>query len=298
MARYRLLTALTVLAVTTVVVAASVTSMSLASSSHHDAGVWRAPPTPQAVAQPGAVASAGPAAGQSTPSPSTSPAGPAGPKTSPSPPGAGSGRQAAHGPGDSAALTGSAGVALTFDDGPDPVYTPQMLNLLKRYGVKATFCLIGTRARDYPDLVRRIVAEGHSLCNHSWQHLLDLAKRPDAYIRGDLQRTNQAILAAVPGAQIKYFRAPGGYFTPRLSAIGRELGMKPIYWLVDPQDWNATKYGTGGLMVNHIVSVVRGYTRPGAIVLSHDRAKPDTITAYENILPWLIARFTLIPLPT
>jgi peptidoglycan/xylan/chitin deacetylase (PgdA/CDA1 family) len=297
MARYRLLTVLTVLAVATVVVAASVTSMSLASTSR-DAGVWRAPATARSAAAQGAVTSSGPASGPASGQPTNPPpTGAASPKASSAAPGA-DGARSHHGPGDSAVLTGSSGVALTFDDGPDPVYTPQMLNLLKRYGVKATFCLIGSRARDYPGLVRRIVADGHSLCNHSWQHLLDLAKRPDGYIRGDLQRTNQAILAAVPGAQIKYFRAPGGFFTPRLSAIAGELGMKPIYWFVDPQDWNFTKYGTGGQMVSHIVSTVRGYTRPGAIVLSHDRAKPDTITAYENLLPWLVARFKLIALPT
>ena len=206
--------------------------------------------------------------------------------------------------------TGGKAVALTFDDGPDPVNTPKILDLLKMYGVKATFCLIGFRVRDDHasgrDLVKRMVAEGHTLCNHSWQHLLNLAalkadkKTPvhtDAFIRKDLKQTNDAILAEVPTAKIQYFRAPGGNFTTRLVDIAASMGMKSIYWAVDPRDWDSATFGTGASMVKHVISAVQHDTGPGAIVLSHDNGKPDTITAYKTLLPWLKTRFTLIPLP-
>src|SRR4051812_510389 len=101
------------------------------------------------------------------------------------------------GPGPAGAITMTAtrAVALTFDDGPDPVTTPRILDLLRANGVKATFCVIGTLAHDHPDLVRRIAAEGHTLCNHSWRHLLDLGSRGPADIRDDLARANDAIHA-------------------------------------------------------------------------------------------------------
>jgi len=193
-------------------------------------------------------------------------------------------------------LTGSSSVALTFDDGPDPTYTPQILDLLKDHGVKATFCVIGSRARDYPDLIRRIVAEGHTLCNHSWQHLLNLGKRPLSYQTWDLEQTNNAIHAAVPDVPIRYFRAPGGNFTRGLIDLAGRLGMSPLSWDVDPRDWDTAGYGRGTPMVNHITSVVEHTVRPGSIILSHDRAHPDTVVAYRSLLSWLQARYTLTQL--
>jgi peptidoglycan/xylan/chitin deacetylase (PgdA/CDA1 family) len=220
------------------------------------------------------------------------------PSGSPSPSGSRSGRpDRSVGPGGSAKRTGSAAVALTFDDGPDPVQTPAMLDLLKRYGVKATFCLVGFRARDYPDLVRRIVAEGHTLCNHSWQHLIDLAHRPVDEIRRDLEATNDAIRAAVPGVKIRYFRAPGGNFTPELVSIARGYGMASIYWQVDPRDWDHRSTASDQEHVARVIAAVQAGVRPGAIVLSHDNRQPTTIEAYRTLLPWLKARFALRALP-
>jgi peptidoglycan/xylan/chitin deacetylase (PgdA/CDA1 family) len=192
--------------------------------------------------------------------------------------------------------TGSEAVALTFDDGPDPQNTPAILDLLKEQGVKATFCLVGFRARDNPDLVRRIVADGHTLCNHSWQHLIDLAKKPPEEIRDDLRRTNEAIRAAVPGARIPYFRAPGGNFTRDLVRTARQMGMTSIYWQVDPRDWEHKKEESTTAHVDRLIHDIKRDTRPGAIVLSHDNKQPTTIEAYKVLLPWLKDRFQLIPL--
>src|SRR4029453_13329030 len=125
-----------------------------------------------------------------------------GPSAGPGSPSPDAGR---FGPAGSLKYTGSAAVALPFDAGP-ALNTPRILDLLKQHGVKATFCLVGFRARDHPDLVRRIAAEGHTFCNHSWQHLLNLASRPVDYINWDLSHTNEVIRSIVPGAKIPYFR--------------------------------------------------------------------------------------------
>ena len=207
------------------------------------------------------------------------------------------------GPFGSLASTGSTAVALTFDDGPDPVNTPKILDLLKQCGVHATFCLVGHRARDNPDLVRRIYNEGHTLCNHSWQHL-DLSHPPATTATGkpytilhDLEATNNAIHKAVPGAPIKYFRAPYGNWTQDVIDAAKALGMTPLDWSVDPRDWDSATFGTGAPLVTHVIDTVEAKVRPGSIVLSHDNAHPDTITAYRTLLPWLKARFKLIPMP-
>ena len=204
---------------------------------------------------------------------------------------------AASGPAGSQRLTGSDGVALTFDDGPDPQYTPQILDLLRQYGVQATFSVIGSRVRDYPDVVRRIVAEGHNLSNHSWQHLMDLGQRPWSYQNWDLRNTLEWFQTVVPDAPIRYFRAPGGNFTPALVQLAGSLEMNSLFWDVDPRDWDALTYGHGQVMVDHIVAVVKGTTRPGSIILSHDRVRPDTVAAYKILLPWLKDHFRLIRLP-
>ena len=194
-------------------------------------------------------------------------------------------------------MTGSAGVALTFDDGPDPTYTPRFLDILKQMGVHATFCVVGKRAIQMPDLLRRIVAEGHTLCNHSYFHDLGLGTLEIPAIRKDLQDTTDAIHTAVPGYPVRYFRAPGGNFTKVLVDVAASLGMRSLSWAIDPRDWDFTAYGTGEAMVHHITSVVESQARPGVVILSHDLSKPDTLAAYRILIPWLKARFTLIPMP-
>ena len=249
---------------------------------------------------PAGVTGAGVAANGSTPQAAPPAAGGPGPTTAPSPgPVSPSASHSASADPVAGALrrTGTGAVALTFDDGPDPVQTPLLLDLLKEQGVKATFCMVGFRARDHPDLVRRIAAEGHTLCNHSWQHLTNLAKRPVNYIKWDLESTNDAIRAAVPDAKIAYFRAPGGNFTPELVALAKQYGMTSIYWQVDPRDWDHKKDPSDPAHVARVVANVQRYTKPGSIVLSHDNGQPDTIEAYRTLLPWLKERFELAPLP-
>jgi peptidoglycan/xylan/chitin deacetylase (PgdA/CDA1 family) len=136
------------------------------------------------------------------------------------------------------------------------------------------------------------VREGHALCNHTWSHDLTLGQKTDAEIRSDLQRTNDAIHLAVPGATISYFRHPGGNFTPRAVRIAAELGMTSIYWDVDPRDWS----NPGAWAISQ--SVI-SRTRAGSIVLMHDGGgdRSQTVTACKTIFPNLKSRFRLIPLP-
>jgi peptidoglycan/xylan/chitin deacetylase (PgdA/CDA1 family) len=209
----------------------------------------------------------------------------------------GAGRPRFDGPANSATKTGSAGVALTFDDGPDPVQTPRILDLLARHHVKATFCLVGLNVVAHPELVRRIVAEGHTLCNHTWRHSLTLGKQQPAVIRADLQRTNAAIRAAAPGAPIKYLRAPGGNFTPNFVKVAADLGMTSIYWQVDPRDWDHPKGESDAAHRAKVMSAIKTHVHKGSIVLSHDFGQPDTIAAYQAMIPWLQQRYQLIALP-
>ncbi|SCL16761.1 Peptidoglycan/xylan/chitin deacetylase, PgdA/CDA1 family [Micromonospora rhizosphaerae] len=182
--------------------------------------------------------------------------------------------------------TGDRAVALTFDDGPDPRWTPKVLDQLRAARVTATFCLIGKQAQRYPALVARIAREGHQLCNHSWRHDMNLGRRPLAEIRADLVRTDRAIKAAVPNARIPYYRQPGGRWTPEVVAVARQLGMRSLHWSVDPQDW---AHPTAETIIERVESAVR----PGAIVLLHDGGgdRRQTLAACQRLIPDLKRRY-------
>ncbi|GAA1390859.1 hypothetical protein GCM10009661_82680 [Catellatospora chokoriensis] len=188
--------------------------------------------------------------------------------------------------------SGSSGVALTFDDGPHPTWTPRVLAALRAKGVKATFCLVGTQVKAHPALVRQIVAEGHTLCNHSWNHEFKLGTWSDAKISSNMRATNNAIHEAAPGAPIRYFRHPGGNWTAAAVRVARSLGMSPLHWTVDPQDWRRPAASTiAG-------RVVKG-TRAGGVVLLHDAGgdRSQTLAALPGIISGLRAKYRLIRLP-
>lgn len=187
--------------------------------------------------------------------------------------------------------TGSNTVALTFDDGPDPNWTPKVLQKLREHDIKATFCLVGKNARAYPELVQEIVADGHTLCNHSWSHDLELGKKSKDKIRLDMTKTNDAIHAAVPDADIAYFRHPGGNWTNNAIDVAAELGMKSLNWSVDPRDWEKPS-------AKKIADRVITNTKLGSIVLLHDAGgdRTNSFNALERILKELGDTFVLIPL--
>ncbi|MFC3503040.1 polysaccharide deacetylase family protein [Micromonospora krabiensis] len=189
--------------------------------------------------------------------------------------------------------TGNGKVALTFDDGPDPQYTPQVLAALREYGVRATFCLVGENAQNHPDLVQAIVDDGHTICNHSWNHDVTLGSRSTDEIRRDLLRTNAAIRAAVPDAPIVWYRQPGGAWTYPVVSVAHSLGMTPIHWTVDPADWEAPG-------ASRITTSVLAAVEPGSVVLLHDAggSRQGTVDALHRILADLTSRFELEALPT
>ncbi|MET0425499.1 MAG: polysaccharide deacetylase family protein [Actinoplanes sp.] len=231
-----------------------------------------------------------------SPEPSTSAAAPtkaASPAVTATDPAVPAKQVAKAGPGNSLRVTGSATVALTFDDGPDPVQTPKILAMLAEQRITATFCLVGNQVRKHPEIVRQIVDAGHTLCNHTWNHSLTIGKDKPAKIQADLARTSDEIRKAVPGVSIPFFRAPGGNFSDRLVSVAAEQGMTSLYWEVDPRDWDHPDGETDEAHVDKIVNQVRKNVRPGSIVLSHDFNQPDTIAAYEKLLPWLKQNFTL-----
>lgn len=271
----------------------------------------------RAAADTTTTASKHPAAPTSSPAPAVAPPGKPSPSVSPSPSSpppvthspvqtptpvrthktAHTGAKHPIGPAGSLMITGSKSVALTFDDGPDPAQTPKILKLLAAQHVHATFCLVGENVRRNPEMVRQIVAGGHTLCNHTWDHSLKIGKQTPAKIQADLRRTNDAIRKAAPGVKIKYFRAPGGNFTPALVKVAKQMGMTSIYWRVDPRDWDHPAGESDAAHRAKVIRAVERHTHPGSIILSHDYAQPDTIAAYRTLIPWLRHRYRLIALP-
>ncbi|HWM40755.1 MAG TPA: polysaccharide deacetylase family protein [Streptomyces sp.] len=180
-------------------------------------------------------------------------------------------------------LDSSAGrrIALTFDDGPDPVYTPQVLEILRRHRVPATFCVLGENAVVYPGLLRAIADGGHLIANHSWSHpALPRLRASDA--RKELARTSELIEQEV-GAPPVWARAPYGYWNKETLAISAGLGMSPLGWSVDTGDWAQPG-------VSEIVSTVMDNVQPGSIILSHDGGADaaQTVAALQNYLPQLL----------
>jgi peptidoglycan-N-acetylglucosamine deacetylase len=197
-----------------------------------------------------------------------------------------------YGPVGSMATTGAASVALTFDDGPGP-YTGQILGLLEKYHIKATFCMIGRQIYSYADEVKRMIRDGDTLCNHSWDHDEQMGEKSLEKIQWEMSKTNAAIHKIDPSAQIRYFRNPGGNFTKSTVAVCENMGMRPLFWSVDTRDWSVPG-------VNHIQAQLAVNTHHGSIVLMHDGGgdRTETLEALRVMLPRLANQYTLIPLPT
>jgi peptidoglycan/xylan/chitin deacetylase (PgdA/CDA1 family) len=177
---------------------------------------------------------------------------------------------------------GAMAVALTFDDGPHPKYTEQVLAVLRDRDVVATFCLVGGPARSNPDLVKAIVADGHVLCNHTVDHDMGLRHRSDGEITSDLEDTQAAILAAAPDADIRFFRAPGGNFATNLNSTAATLGFTPLGWSIDTRDWR--KPGAAAIRDTVLTQI-----HPGAVVLMHDGGgdRSQTVSALPEIIDGL-----------
>ncbi|GCE10690.1 polysaccharide deacetylase family protein [Tengunoibacter tsumagoiensis] len=174
-------------------------------------------------------------------------------------------------------------VALTFDDGPNPPYTGQILDILKQYHVKATFFDMGSHVASFPDLAQREDAEGHLVGNHTWAHpnMPTLSTDDMLYqlnLTGDtLQRTL--------GKRPTFFRPPYGAFDARVLKIANQLGLTTVQWNVDARDWELPSPAT---ITYRIVSA----THNGSIILLHDGGgdRSRTVAALPAIIEQLQAR--------
>jgi peptidoglycan/xylan/chitin deacetylase (PgdA/CDA1 family) len=126
-------------------------------------------------------------------------------------------------------------LALTFDDGPNPAWTPQLLDLLDRRTVKATFFLLGSFAEQQPALTRSIADAGHLIGNHSWSHP-NLSLTTAHRVNEELTRTKNT-LERVTGKPVRYFRPPFGARRPYVLRAARALGMEPVMWNAMTSDW-------------------------------------------------------------
>jgi peptidoglycan/xylan/chitin deacetylase (PgdA/CDA1 family) len=172
-------------------------------------------------------------------------------------------------------------IAMTFDDGPSGPNTPRLLDMLKERKIHATFFFVGQCVAEYPDIVKRIVAEGHEIGNHSWSHP-DLAKMGDDAVRSEIQKTQDAIVQAC-GVTPKLMRPPYGAFTARQRAWANgNWGYKIILWDVDPLDWKIRNS-------DHVKAEILKQTTAGSIILSHDIHK-TTVDAMPSTLDTLLAK--------
>jgi peptidoglycan/xylan/chitin deacetylase (PgdA/CDA1 family) len=179
-------------------------------------------------------------------------------------------------------------MALTFDDGPDPEFTPKVLDILREHGARATFFLVGLGANAHPELVERIVAEGHGVGNHTWSHpyLPDLSR--DEMLR-QLDATGAAI-AQVTGDPPGLMRPPYGSRTPDVLRWIRGQDLTTVLWDVDVGDW------AGPPAPNVVAGAAAAWA--GSIVLMHDAGgdRTGTVTALPTILARLEARgLTSVP---
>jgi peptidoglycan/xylan/chitin deacetylase (PgdA/CDA1 family) len=177
-------------------------------------------------------------------------------------------------------------VALTFDDGPS-AWTPLVLDLLREHEVRATFFVIGQRAREHPDLVKRIVAEGHELGSHTLTHPR-LTEISDDEIRAEI-RGGQDAIAEVLGKPPSLFRAPGFHAGPRELAIVEELGLEAVFAEIDPEDWRPDRTS------HTIFSLVLRNLRDGVIVDLHDGYPPPPTRSRDDCTPTVEALDHLLP---
>lgn len=148
--------------------------------------------------------------------------------------------------------------ALTFDDGPHPVYTEQLLDGLKERGVKATFFVTGEHAELHPDIIKRMHDEGHLIGNHTYSHI-QLTSSNREQFKNELIQTNK-ILSDITGDEIQYVRPPYGSWDKKFET---DLNMFPVLWNVDPLDWNTSN-------ANRVAKTVINKVSDNDIILMHD----------------------------
>ena len=172
-------------------------------------------------------------------------------------------------------------VALTIDDGPSPVYTPQVLRILHQYGITASFSMVGRNAAAFPRVARQVAAAGHMIVNHTWDHY-NLGYLSAVAVQDEIARATDAI-HAVTGQRPGMFRAPYGVWPPAVFSYCARAGLTPLAWSVDPRDWSRPG-------VRAIIRDIEADTRTGSIILEHDGGgnRSQTVAALKIWLPRLL----------
>lgn len=169
-------------------------------------------------------------------------------------------------------------IALTFDDGPDKIITPQLLDILKEKEVPATFFVVGAQVSYFPQLAKRMVEEGHTIANHTWDHP-ELSKLYSDEVIQQITSTNE-IIEEITGVKATLFRPPYGDYTLADSLTFKKLGFKNIMWSVDTLDWS-------GKSADEILSIVHEDKSPGGIVLQHN-FQSNKLQGTVDALPQMI----------
>ncbi len=172
-------------------------------------------------------------------------------------------------------------IALTFDDGPHPRYTERILNILKKYDVKATFFVIGVNIENYPGVIERIDSEGHEIGNHTYSHNKENLLTDEGW-REEVEKC-QKLIEVTTGKTPKLLRPPGGNYKNSAEVLAREKGYSLILWSIDTMDWN---HNPPNMIFKNVTQKLRG----GDIILMHDyiSGKNTTCDALEMIIPKLL----------
>lgn len=149
-------------------------------------------------------------------------------------------------------------IAITFDDGPSPAWTPQLLDGLKERNVKATFFLIGENAKNNPELVKREAEEGHLIGNHTYHHV-EITRVPDETAQEEILMTNE-VITEITGEEVSYMRPPFGVWQKNQE---RKLDVMPVLWTIDPLDWTTDNE-------DEIINKVVTQAGENDIILLHD----------------------------
>ena len=172
-------------------------------------------------------------------------------------------------------------VAITFDDGPHPDYTPQILDLLAKYNAKATFFVAGNKVKSYPDVLKREVKEGHEIANHTYTHPYDRNISVNK-LSSELDQTDK-VIGNLSGYKPSLYRPVGGLHNDTIINTAVNKGFKVVLWSwhQDPKDWAMPP---ASKISNHIIKALQ----PGDIILLHDWSdRPQTVHALETTLDYL-----------
>jgi peptidoglycan/xylan/chitin deacetylase (PgdA/CDA1 family) len=172
-------------------------------------------------------------------------------------------------------VDGVGSVALTFDDGPDPLDTPKLLDLLREKGVKATFFVVGKRADQYPEIVLRAWAEGHLIANHTWSHRLLFCFLTPSRLRAEIERGTESV-RRICGSRPRLFRSPVGLRHPLLRPYLNDAGLEYVSWTIRTRD---TLTSNSGVLAQRILSQATS----GDIILLHDHLPRGTHVMLEAL---------------